>query len=204
MRILIVDDEPQLLLALQRSLRLKQPDWDILLAGSGQEAMEQLRLQPFDLLVTDILMPGVDGMDLLARVRADPVLQDTMVIFMTGKDDRNSLRAGMTAGADDYLTKPFTPSELLAAITGRLRRRQLVAPRTPVAQVSRERLARLLTERETEVLVRIGRGLVTKEIAAELGISPRTVDVHRANLMRKLDLHNASALARLAIQAQLA
>ncbi len=71
------------------------------------------------------------------------------------------------------------------------------------ARISREQLAGLLTLRETEVLEKIGRGLVTKEIAAELGISPRTVDVHRTNLMRKLDLHNATALARLAIKAQL-
>jgi DNA-binding NarL/FixJ family response regulator len=203
MRILIVDDEPILLLALQRSLRLEQPGWELVLARSGQEALEQLRLAPYDVLVTDILMPGMDGMALLAEVRADPMLTDTTVIFMTAKDDRESMRAGMTAGADDYLTKPFSPSELLAAITGRLRRREMLPPHAREAKASREQLLKLLTEREAEILTQIGRGLVTKEIAAELGISPRTVDVHRTNLMRKLDLHNATALARLAIKAHL-
>ncbi|BDU74072.1 response regulator transcription factor [Mesoterricola silvestris] len=203
MRILIVDDEPILLLALQRSFRLEQPEWEVMLSRSGLEALEQLRLQPFDVLVTDIRMPGMDGMALLAEVRADPLLTDTTVIFMTGLDDRESMRAGMIAGADDYLTKPFTPSELLAAIGGRLRRKEMVPLLSHEARLSREQLAGLLTERETEVLIHIGRGLVTKEIAGALGISPRTVDVHRTNLMRKLDLHNATALARLAIKAHL-
>ena len=203
MRILIVDDEPMLLLALQRSFRVEQPAWEVVLARTGLEALEQLRLQPYDVLVSDILMPGMDGMSLLAKVRADPKLTDTTVIFMTAKDDRESMRAGMTAGADDYLTKPFTPAELLAAITGRLRRKELVPVLTPDARLSREQLDLLLTVRETEILAQIGRGLVSKEIAAELGISPRTVDVHRTNLMRKLDVHNATALARLAHKAQL-
>jgi DNA-binding NarL/FixJ family response regulator len=203
MRILIVDDEPLLLLALQRSFRAGEPGWEVVLARSGDEALEQLRLQPFDVLVSDILMPGMDGMALLAQVRADPKLTDTTVIFMTAKDDRESMRAGMTAGADDYLTKPFTPAELLAAISGRLRRRELVPLRSAEARQSREQVNELLTEREREILARIGQGLVTKEIASTLGISPRTVDVHRTNLMRKLDLPNATALARLAIKAQL-
>ncbi|HLO67321.1 MAG TPA: response regulator transcription factor [Holophaga sp.] len=203
MRILIADDEPMLLLSLQRALRVEQPEWDVVLARTGAEALEQMRLQPYDVLVTDILMPGMDGMALLAEVRADPRLTDTTVIFMTAKDDRESMRAGMTAGADDYLTKPFTPAELLAAITGRLRRKELVPVLSQETRASREQVRELLTERETEILAHIGKGLVTKEIAAELGISPRTVDVHRTNLMRKLGLHNATALARLAIKAEL-
>jgi two-component system response regulator FixJ len=202
MRILIVDDDPLLLLTLQRSFGADRPDWEVFLSRTGQEALEQLRLQPFDVLVSDIRMPGMDGMALLGEVRADPLLTDTTVIFMTALDDRDSMRAGMTAGADDYLTKPFTPMELFAAINGRLRRREQVPTLTPEARASREQLG-LLTERETEVLAQIGQGLVTKEIAAALGISPRTVDVHRTNLMRKLDVHNATALARLAIKAQL-
>ena len=203
MRILIVDDDPMLLLALQRSFRLEQPEWEVVLARSGGEALEQLRLQPYDVLVSDILMPGMDGMALLARVRAEPGLADTTVIFMSAMDDRGSMRAGMTAGADDYVTKPFTSAELLAAIAGRLRRRELVPAMTPEDRDTREQLLRLLTGRETEVLTEIGRGLVSKEIAAVLGISPRTVDVHRTNLMRKLDVHNATALTRMAIKAQL-
>ena len=203
MRILIVDDDHLLLLILQRFFRKEQPGWEVVLAHTGREALEQLRMKHFDALVSDIRMPSMDGMALLQAVRTDPVLADTTVIFMTCLDDRDSMRAGMTAGADDYLTKPFIPAELLSAITGRLQRKAGVPVLTPEAQVSRAYLAQVLTERETIVLGHLGRGQVTKEIAAELGISPRTVDVHRTNLMRKLDIHNATALARLAIKAQL-
>ena len=203
MRLLIVDDDPLLLLALQRAFRLEQPEWEVVLARSGAEALEQLRLQPYDVLVSDILMPGMDGMTLLARIRSEPGLADTTVIFMSSLDGRDSVRAGMTAGADDYVTKPFTSAELLAAIAGRLRRKELIPAMTSEDRETREQVCRLLTVRETEVLTEIGRGLVSKEIAAVLGISPRTVDVHRTNLMRKLDVHNATALTRLAMKAQL-
>jgi len=204
MRILIVDDEPNLLLMLKRSIQVAAPEWEVVVVRSGREALEQLRLQPFDVMVSDILMPGMDGMGLLARVRADPALADTTVIFMTAQDDRDSMRTGMNAGADDYITKPFTSAEIMAAINGRLRRREQVLLLSAEARQSREQLGAQLTARELEVLARIGRGLVSKEIAQELAISPRTVDVHRANLMRKLDVHNATALARLAVKADLA
>jgi two-component system response regulator FixJ len=204
MRILLVDDEPDLLCSLQRSFRRIKPEWELASACSGKAALEQLQDRTFDFLVTDVCMPGLGGMALLSQVRADPRLANLPVILITARDDRESLRAGMTAGADDFLPKPFTPLELLAAITARATRNQLRPAPTPETLAAWERLTQLLTQREVQVLTHIGQGRVTKEIAAELGISPRTVDVHRANLMRKLHVHTASGLARLAIQAQLA
>ncbi len=203
MRVLLVDDERLLLKVMEHAIRGLRPEWEVLAAASGEEGIGLLRTQGADVVVADIMMPGMDGMGLLSQVRADPALAPIPFIFLTTKDDRNSLRAGMIAGADDYLTKPARAEELVDSIETRLRRRARALPQDPEAALLRESLQARLTVRELEILIRIGRGLVSKEIAAELGISPRTVDVHRTNMMQKLDLHNAASLAGLAVRANL-
>lgn len=204
MRVLLVDDERLLLRIMEQSLLYLRPGWELLLAHSGEAGIELLRKRGADAVVADIQMPGMDGMALLSAVRSDPSFAPMPFIFITAMDDRGSMRAGMNAGADDYLTKPFTPEELVQAIETRLRRRDQGPPSDAEARALRQRLLVELTDREIEILAFIGQGLVSKEIAAELKISPRTVDVHRTNLMRKLDLHNAASLAGLAVRADLA
>lgn len=201
MRVLLVDDERLLLVSLTRALKVQRPDWVIDTASDGVQAMALLRSQPVDILVTDIQMPGMDGMALLAQVRRDPELARLPLILISAEDDRSSVRKGMASGADDYLTKPFTAEELILSVESRLRR--LEQGSNPSAQTAalNNQLKGLLTERELKVLALIGQGLVTKDIAAELDLSPKTVSAHRQNLMGKLDLHNAAALAALAIRA---
>ena len=201
MRVLVVDDDRLIMKSIERSLRLHRPDWKVLTASNGLEALTVLRASPCDVLVTDLQMPGLGGMGLLASVRGDPAFCHIPLILMTANDDRTSMRLGMASGADDYLTKPFSVEELTQAIEARLLRRDLAPAVDPRAQRLREELEQQLTARELEVLRRIGAGCATKEIAAELELSPQTVSVHRANIMRKLDLHNAAALAALAVQA---
>jgi len=201
MKILMVDDDRLLLAAFSRLLTLKRPAWEIATANDGAEAMHILKERPVGILVTDIEMPGIGGMALLGMVREDPALAGLPLILMTAHSDTATMRRGMSSGADDYLIKPFTPEDLILAIEGRLRRLALGAETTREAPTLARELKDRLTERELEVLVQIGRGLVTKDIAERLALSPRTVSVHRANIMRKLDLHNAAALAALAIRA---
>jgi DNA-binding NarL/FixJ family response regulator len=204
MHILLVDDDPDLVTILAEFIRLRRPDWRVEVAADGAHALAILRALPIDLLVSDIQMPNMDGMALLEEVRKDPRLAKLPLIFATGLADRGQMREGMASGADDYLTKPFTGEELIAAIEGRLRRFERVEVAEDDARVLRAELARSLTGREREVLGLVGLGLVTKEIAARLGLCPTTVSVHRANIMRKLDLHTSAALAALAARAQLA
>ena len=202
LKILLVDDDRLLLAAFSRLLTLKRPHWEIATANDGAEAMHILKGTPVGILVTDIQMPGIGGMALLGLVREDPALASLPLILMTAHSDTATMRRGMSSGADDFLTKPFTPDELVQAIEGRLRRLALgAAEATREAPALAKELKEKLTERELEVLIQIGRGLVTKDIAERLDLSPRTVSVHRANIMRKLDLHNAAALAALAIRA---
>jgi DNA-binding NarL/FixJ family response regulator len=197
-RILLVDDDAVLLCNLKRLLQAERPQWDVRTAASSAAALAILRTEPLDLLVSDIQMPGMDGMALLAEIRQDPALAGLPLIFITARDDRASVRDGMSAGADDYLTKPFTTEELIRAMDARLRRKAQEQNPALFGQ-----LAAILTDRELEVLSLIGQGRVTKEIAGDLDLSCRTVSVHRGNIMRKLDLHNAAALAALATQASM-
>jgi DNA-binding NarL/FixJ family response regulator len=202
--VLLVDDERLLLAVMGRALRTARPDWEIETAPDGLEAMRLLKSKPVDMLITDVQMPGLDGMALLAQVRKDPALAGLPLILISAQDDRSSVRQGMHSGADDYLTKPFTPEELIQAVEGRWRRLEKGVGTEPALAKLRDDLVSALTDREQEILALIGQGLVTKDIAAALGLSPRTVSVHRQNIMGKLDLHNAAALAALAIRAELA
>jgi len=154
-----------------------------------------------DILITDVQMPGMDGMALLMQVRKDPELARLPLILISAQDDRSSLRAGMCSGADDYLTKPFSPEELILTVESRLRRLEQGADPSAQADALKRQLTDVLTDREVEVLALIGQGMVTKDIAAVLDLSPKTVSAHRQNIMGKLDLHNAAALAALAIRA---
>lgn len=202
MKILIADDDPLLLGPTAECIAIERPAWTVLVAQDGLEALRLLREQAADLLIADIEMPAMDGLSLLAEVRKDPRLASLPMILATGRVDRASMRGGMASGADDYLTKPYTVDELIAAVEARLLRSRQWADSEDPSHL-REKLRQRLTEREIEVLGLIGRGLVTKDIARELDLSPATVSVHRANIMEKLDLHNAAALAALATRASL-
>lgn len=204
MRVLLVDDERLLLASLLRSLKVARPAWQVATASDGLEAMRCLASNAVDVLVTDLQMPGMDGMALLRQVRKDPALARLPLLLISGQDDRLTVRTGMNSGADDYLTKPFTAEELIQAIEGRMRRLESAGEGAGGASELQAQLEARLTQREREVLALVGQGLVTKEIAAELGLSPKTVSIHRQHLMEKLDLHNAAALAALAIRASLA
>lgn len=203
-RILLVDDDSILLDNLKRLLLAERSQWEVRTTTTGAEAVRLLKSEPMDLLVADIQMPGMDGLALLAEVRRDPALARLPVIFMTARDDRTSFREGMSSGADDYLPKPFSIEELIQAMEARLKRQAQESSPPRDDQALFDELANTLTGRELEVLALIGHGLVTKDIAATLKVSYRTVSVHRTNIMRKLNLHNAAALAALANKASMA
>ncbi len=203
MRVLLVDDERLVLAMATRALNAKRPEWLVETASDGFEAMQVLRSKPVDILVTDVQMPGMDGMALLMQVRRDPDLARLPLVLISAQDDRSSVRLGMFSGADDYLTKPFTADELILTVESRLRRLEQGPDPLLQSDALKQQLLKTLTERELEVLAHVGQGLVTKDIAAALGVSPKTVSAHRQNIMEKLDLHNAAALAALAIRANL-
>lgn len=131
-RVLIVDDDPLLLKLVQTTL--VRGGYDVICAKDGQEGFEAARGEHPDLIVTDIMMPIVDGFELARRIRSDHMLTNTPLIMLTAKGEEEDRIKGLELGADDYMTKPFSPRELLARVGVQVRRRsRAMAQTTPVA-----------------------------------------------------------------------
>jgi two-component system OmpR family response regulator len=120
-RALVVDDEATLTDLLQMALRYE--GWDVKTAGDGQSALRIAREFKPDVVVLDMMLPDIDGLAVLQRLRADG--QETPVLFLTAKDALDDRIAGLTAGGDDYVTKPFSLEELVARLRGLIRRSTL-------------------------------------------------------------------------------
>ena len=118
MRVLVVDDEPAVRTALERALRIE--GYDVELAEDGLEALQRLAAHTPDAVVLDVLMPNVDGLEVCRRIRAAD--DQTPVLMLTARDAVDDRVAGLDAGADDYLTKPFSFAELLARLRALARR----------------------------------------------------------------------------------
>lgn len=201
--ILIIEDDTSL--CGNWELILKMEGFAVRTAPDGNAGLEVIREHRPDLILCDILMPEMDGHAVLERITTEGYRGDIPFVFVTAMGERSDIRRGMAAGADDYLAKPFSAEELVAAVTGRLRRLESFRRHTANLQNFAAELALLherISLREREVLLLVGSGATSRQIAAQLGISLRTVEVHRSNLMNKLDATNAAALARWAFIAE--
>ncbi len=125
-RVLVVDDEPSLAELLGSVLRYE--GWDVRTAGTGADAVRTARDFRPDAVVLDIMLPDLDGIDVMRRLRAE--LPHVCVLFLTARDAVEDRVAGITAGGDDYVTKPFSLEEVLARLRGLLRRARLTRART--------------------------------------------------------------------------
>jgi two-component system, LuxR family, response regulator FixJ len=148
-------------------------------------------------IVTDVRMPGMDGIALQRRLKADKT--GIPVIVMTGHGDIALAVEAMKAGAVDFIEKPFDDDMLIGAIKMALSRGREDGQRRSAQSAVRERL-KLLSERERQVLDGLIAGKPNKIIAYDLGISPRTVEIYRANVMTKMQADSLSALVRMALQ----
>ena len=147
-------------------------------------------------IVTDVRMPGMDGIELQRRLRSDG--NAIPVIVITGHGDIALAVDAMKAGAVDFIEKPFDDDVLIAAIKAALSRRAGDRERHARAAEVRDRM-KLLSERERQVMEGLVAGKPNKIIAHDLGISARTVEIYRANVMTKMQADSLSALVRMAL-----
>lgn len=118
--ILVIDDEEMYRATISAILR--QSGYMVLEAENGEQGLEIVQQRPVELVISDVMMEKLDGFGFIERVRMDPATSTLPFIFVTGLSDKETMRKGMTLGADDFLVKPFTGAELVAAVEARLAR----------------------------------------------------------------------------------
>jgi len=167
---------------------------------TAQPFLDALPTLAFGCVVSDVRMPGIDGIELLKRLKA---LRSTFpIVVMTGHGDVPLAVEAMKLGAMDFLEKPFEDERLIAMIESALRLAEPAAKSDAVAQDIAARIASL-SPRERQVMDGLVAGLSNKLIAREYDISPRTIEVYRANVMTKMQAGSLSELVRLAMRAGL-
>lgn len=197
--LLLVEDERDLRESLAISLRFE--GFEIYAAADGAEGLELARRNRPDLIICDIQMPGPDGFEVLASVRADPVIGSTPFIFLTARGEKIDMRRGMVGGADDYLVKPVLLDDLLAAIRGRLERfARAMPPRRPDFSSHRPLLDLGLSPKEAETLLWIAQGKGNGEVAVILGVTEGTIKKHLEHIFAKLDVEKRGAASLIAIE----
>jgi two-component system phosphate regulon response regulator PhoB len=204
-RILVVDDDPDLLELVR--LNLSQAGFEVDVAATGGEAMQSLQAACPDLVVLDLMLPDVSGTDLCRQLRSDPSFAELPIIMLTARADEVDRVVGFELGADDYVTKPFSPRELVLRVRAVLRRRNpsASAPDTFVHGALQLDAARHrcfvgaaevdLTAKEFELLSQLMRrpgrvmtrdGLLDSVWGADITVTTRTIDTHVKRLREKL------------------
>jgi len=199
-RILVIEDEAQTRRNIATILRME--GYEPVLAADGREGLEAARRERPALILCDVMMPELDGHGVLRELRADEKTDHIPFVFLTAKGERTDVRTGMNLGADDYITKPVTATELLAAVQARLARESHRPPgefRPDFSSaVPLETLG--LTPREAEVLLWIAQGKSNVEIATILGNTDNTVKKHIQHIFEKLGVDTRNAATVLAFE----
>ena len=205
-KILAVDDEQDIIELL--SYNLSREGFEVTTAIDGEEALKKIRAKSFDLVILDLMMPGIQGMELCRILRNDPKTKDLPVIILTAKTDEVDRVLGLEMGADDYLTKPFSPRELIARIKAVLRRSARALPEgkyitvgeltinTETYSVTKNnaplnlsptefRLLLYLVERRGKIFNR--EHLLNAVWKDEGYVEPRTVDVHISRIRTQIE-----------------
>ena len=164
--------------------------------ASAAAFLDALPLKGLTCIITDVRMPGLSGIDLLRRVKELGI--EVPVIVITGHGDVPLAVEAMRFGAVDFLEKPFDDEILLQSVRAALRQQAGAAKRQSERAEIEGRLA-ALSPRERDVLAGLVAGRANKQIAFDLGISPRTVEIYRANLMDKMQAGSLSDLVRMAL-----
>ena len=208
--ILLIEDHPPMRRNLSTMLTME--GFEVHTAENGRVGVETAKTELPDLILCDVMMPELDGYDVLREIRAHREIANTPFIFLTAKGEKPDIRAGMNLGADDYLTKPVVKAELLAAIRARFER-EAARERELDAKVNEARRfapnfdspAPLeqkfgLTPREAEVLLWLAQGKTNAEIATICGAANKTIKRHVTHIFEKLGVEGRNAATLCALE----
>jgi DNA-binding NarL/FixJ family response regulator len=205
-QLLLIDDDPNLILLVKDYLEFR--GFQVTTAENGREALDILEADIPDMIICDVMMPEMDGYELVKHIRQDSRTNRIPVLFLSAKGQSHDRVKGLAEGADVYMVKPFEPEELVAQVEASL------------FQI--DRLARLpfqisegaptihvpanveLTPTERKVVELVAKGMANREIADKLNVSQRTIESHVSNMLNKTNLNNRTELARWAIESKMA
>ena len=206
-RVLIADDHPIVRKGL-RELVAAQPDMTVTAeSGNGLEVLHLVESEPFDVVLLDISMPGMSGLEILQKIR--PEHPNLPILVLSGFPETELAMRTLRAGASGYLNKEMAPEELVAAIRLVQSGRKYVSP--VVAELLANSVSRgretphdSLSDREYQVMLLLAAGKTVSEIASELSLSVKTVSTYRARILEKMDLKNNAEVMLYAIRNNLA
>jgi DNA-binding NarL/FixJ family response regulator len=211
LRILVADDHDVMRIGIKELLGTRE-GWEICAeARDGREALAKTgELKP-DIVILDINMPELNGIEAARRIRKKFVNTEVLIISFDYSD--NLIRQIIDAGARGFVVKGDSERDLIAAVEALANHRPFFTPRAADMTLGRVRgegpgafrefAGNRLTPRELEIVHLLAEGKSSKEVAASLSISIKTADTHRANIMRKLDLHSVTELVRYAVRNQI-
>lgn len=210
LRILVADDHDVMRLGIKELLGTRE-GWEICAeARDGREALAKTgELKP-DIVILDVNMPELNGIEAARRIRKKFVNTEVLIISFDYSD--HLIRQIIDAGARGFIVKADSERDLIAAVEALANHRPYFTPRAADVTLGRVRgegpgfrefAGNRLTPRELEIVQLLAEGKSSKEVAASLSISIKTADTHRANIMRKLDLHSVTDLVRYAVRNQI-
>jgi DNA-binding NarL/FixJ family response regulator len=221
-QVLLVDDEPGVRVSVKEYLQ-EVGGFDVQVASNADEAWQLLQHNAADLVISDIMMPQVDGYQFLKKLRDDPRFKSLPVVFLTARGMTSDRIQGYQAGVDAYLSKPFDPDELVAIVNNLLERRVTTSGET-ASSTELEQIAQQIaairamldqrggitqtpppiridfTPREQSVLDLVAEGLMNKEIARRLDTSVRNVEKYVSRLFSKTGTNSRTELVRYALE----
>lgn len=207
-RIMVADDHEVVRRGI-RALLESRPGWSVCgEAATGHEALEQARRLKPDLMIVDISMPEMNGLETIRQIHK--TMPQVEILVLTMHESEQMMREALAAGARGYLSKAEAARDLLAAVESLRAHKPFFDAKVTELMLEdyrKDRKARpvspppaALTAREREIVQLLAEGRTSKEVAAALGISLKTVDTHRTNLMRKLGIHSIGELVRYALR----
>jgi len=208
-KIVIIEDEPDILEVL--SYNLKREGFDVFTAVNGTLGLSLVNKEHPDLVLLDLMLPGMDGIEICSSIKSNPANQNTLIIMVTAKGEESDIVLGLGVGADDYITKPFSPKELVARVKAVLRRGALVesVPRQDQVQVGKLtidpakyevsvagneitltatelRLLHYLASNPGRVFSR--EQLLSRAMGDDVVVVDRNIDVHIRGIRKKMDI----------------